>query len=300
MPGLQKKARFSNILDELAKTISDWKKARRPVAFGAAAMGGGISLGALSEYLKSKVRKAERRSELGKDIPSDLVDAFVRSELRSDIAPESAIFAKTSALSTKDVLTLAGLGTAVGAVPVYHGFRLSKDIEGRKKLVAREKNILKLRRELDAVFRRQILEDMGATEEDLQQVLTKTSAASDVAEWLLKNKGSILASSIGLGASSAAFGSGRREAKKESPGSSAIKAYEEKLKFLERHRNLPVQISDLPFTPEELIVLQKLRKDVSGMHPKKKTSTLDAQQLQSVEVPADMDNPELKTLLSSI
>jgi hypothetical protein len=241
-------------------------------------------------------------------------------ELQSDIAPDVAAFgdeesspfgvekmekesaAGMSPSASKALLAAVAAGAA--GFPAYYAYRASKDIGSKEKLRMTEDEIRELRRAYDAMFKKQVLEDLGTSPEALQEQLSlaKVSASGGPYKWALKNAPLLAGTVVGGGLAVGGFEKGLKDALSSSDRRRAQKKYLALLNKLNRARNAQVQLVDIAFTPEEMTMLEQLRKDTGKVTRKKPklVSLPEQKEAPPATVPADSENPELKTLLSSI
>lgn len=276
-----------------AQFLADQRRTIRKLKQAGGIAAGGITLGLLATYLRMKSQEQQRKSQ----------NIYGLQELQSDIAPDTAVFGNLEKESSmRQQAWLAATIAAAGLPLSYHLFKMYANWDAAERLKNTEKNIDQLRQKYDQTFRNQVLEDLNVPEEKLKPEVPEVPElpkTSSVMDWALQHQKPIAASLLGTAITAGSFQKGLKDAEAKSETRNKVKAYKNMMSTINRTRNLPVQLKDVAFTPEEMIMLERVRKDAMKKPSRKKhMETVDAAQVQ--EVAADTQDPELKALLSSI
>jgi hypothetical protein len=274
------------------KEWKDVKNVRNAVPLVALA---GIGLGGLGLAYNKYWKK---RQALGDPQVHSL---YSQQELASDTAPDAQIFGtedmdKQSA-SLPDKLMTSGMLVGASLPFAYAISRFHKDDQAAKRLTRLERSVRDSKKRYDNIFRQQVLEDMGLTEDDLKAKLQDMSKTSSLVDDIVKNRNLISTALVGTGLSMNAFQKGISDAHKASQPRADLQKYRELMNRLNRGRSSAVQLVDVAFSPEEMVALQSLSTHQKAptkkprMHPAKVPSPV---------ISADTDNPELQELLASL
>jgi hypothetical protein len=299
------------VLRDLTKEVAQQKDSirnavrARNTALGLTAGGGALALGAGATFAGMKDSLDSKEDKERKKIETSLA----LQELQSDTGTEASAFGKESA--SKDLLPMLGLGaglTAGAAIPAYMAFKYLKDIKAGKQKKLNKEQIDQYRAIYDQKFRESILDEMNVDPERLEEAASEISKSAGLGEFIKKYPLELGAAALGIGMGTGAFLHGKKQGDDSSENLAKMKTYREMLDRVTRLRNAPVTVTDGPFTPEEMLALEKLRKE--GPAPKKEAAPVAKYKEEDTKEPvvkeepkkvsADTEDEDLNELLGSI
>jgi len=302
------RATLKNLVDKAAKI-----KLRKqqlmwgiPASIAAAGLaGGGYAL--LRRTMGEKDPAEKRRKAIARSLAIQ--------ELQSPTATEEDVFGKMSKEAAADfplkqLLAIGAAGTAGLAAPTYY---LSKDLEdyiARKKVKENVTQLKNLQKKYDQHFRQAVLQDLNIDPRELAQeakIIGKeaqektASVAARVTDIIRQHGYPIAAGLAGTGLGTAAFLRGMRDVESSSGSLREMNRYRDMLNKIIAMRHAPVILTEGPFTPEEMVAIQRLRRETPVKKAKKKKADMIKDTKGGTKpVSAEVDDPALQELLQSV